>query len=175
MKTIVCHMSSAHPANDIRIFHKQCASLVKSGYDVHLVASGSLSPDNKGVTHHALPTTSTGGRLGRMVFRAWTTWRVAKATNARVFHFHDPELLPYGLLLKWQGKVVIYDAHEDLPRDIMSKNWIPRPLRQSISWFVERIENAIARRLDTVVAATPFIRTRFQNAGAKSVDIKTAC
>jgi len=172
MKAIVCHMSSAHPANDIRIFHKQCASLVQQGFEVHLVAAGNLAPDNKGVTHHSLPVRTKGGRLGRMLFRVWQTWRLAKQSQASLFHFHDPELLPYGLLLKWQGKIVIYDAHEDLPRDIMTKNWIPHPARRSLSWLTEKVENGIARRLDTVVAATPFIRERFEAAGARAVDVK---
>jgi glycosyltransferase involved in cell wall biosynthesis len=165
-------MTSAHPANDIRIFHKECASLADLGYQVHLVAAGTLAPDNKGVTLHALPTSPQQSRMKRMVLRAWHTWRLARKTGADLFHFHDPELLPYGLLLKWQGKTVVYDAHEDLPRDIMTKNWIPGRLRHSISRLAEIGENFIAKRLDLVVAATPFICQRFQTAGIRSIDIK---
>ena len=35
--TKVCHLSSAHAPNDTRIFHKQCASLAKAGYQVSFV------------------------------------------------------------------------------------------------------------------------------------------
>ena len=35
--TKVCHFSSAHAPNDTRIFHKQCASLAKAGYEVTFV------------------------------------------------------------------------------------------------------------------------------------------
>lgn len=172
MTFTVCHMTSAHPADDIRIFHKQCVSLAEHGYDVHLVAAGALTLDTKGVTHHAIPILPGEGRLRRMVFRSWRAYRLATRTNADLFHFHDPELLPYGLLLKWQGKVVIYDAHEDLPRDVMTKRWIPLLLRKPISWTIEIVENFIARRLDRVVAATPFIAQRFQSIGANSIDVK---
>jgi len=172
MKTKICHMTSVHPADDVRIFHKQCVSLVEHGYEVHLVAKGPKLSDCKGVIHHPLPTNAKEGRFRRMIFRSWRTYRLAKQTNAALFHFHDPELLPYGLLLKWQGKRVIYDAHEDLPRDILFKNWIPTPFRKSVSWVIEKIEHGIARSLSATITATPFISERFISIGANSIDIK---
>lgn len=172
MKPVVCHITSVHPADDIRIFHKECASLVKHGYEVHLVAQGMLPKDAKGVIHHPLPISTGEGRIGRMIFRAYKAYRLAKQTPATVFHFHDPELLPYGLLLKWQGKTVIYDAHEDLPRDIMTKKWIPHYLRKTIAKIVEKTEHFVARRLDATITTTPFINQRFQAVGAKATDIK---
>lgn len=172
MKARVCHMTSVHPADDIRIFHKQCTSLAEHGYEVHLVAPGSLGIANNGVIHHEIPVFSQENRLKRMIFRAWRTYQLAKQTEAVLFHFHDPELLPYGLLLKWQGKIVIYDAHEDLPRDVLTKGWIPSYFRTMISWTIEKVENFIARRLTMVVAATPFISERFKSVGANAIDIK---
>ena len=44
----VCHVTSAHDSNDVRIFHKECASLAKAGYDTFLVAAGD-SREEKGV------------------------------------------------------------------------------------------------------------------------------
>jgi glycosyltransferase involved in cell wall biosynthesis len=172
MKLKVCHMTSVHPVDDVRIFHKECVSLAENGYEVHLVARGALSSDNKGVIHHTLPISAHETRLKRMILRAYRTYRIAKNTQAAIYHFHDPELLPYGLWLKWQGKTVIYDAHEDLSRDIMTKPWIPSWIRPGLSWMIEKIEHTIAKRLDAVVTATPFIKSRFQSIGAKALDIK---
>lgn len=172
MKTIICHVTSAHPANDIRIFHKECVSLAEQGYEVHLVAKGRLPPDAKGVIHHTLVAPPKGTRVATMIWRSWKAYQLAKSTPATIFHLHDPELLPYGLLLKWQGNIVIYDAHEDLPRDVMMKDWIPRPLRKATAWLVEIIENSIARRLNIVIAATPFICQRFQKIGANATEVK---
>lgn len=36
----VCHMTSAHGEEDVRIFHKECVSLAKAGYDTYLVERG---------------------------------------------------------------------------------------------------------------------------------------
>ena len=41
-------MTSAHGAEDTRIFHKECVSLAQGGYDVYLVERGA-SYDKKGV------------------------------------------------------------------------------------------------------------------------------
>lgn len=171
MKKIVCHITSAHPANDIRIFHKECVSLVENGYEVHLVAAGSLEQDEKGVNHHSLTLYLKKFRLLKMMIRSFRAYRLATTTGARVFHIHDPELLPFALLLKWQGNTVIYDAHEDLPRDVMMKDWIPYPFRKTIAWLVEKMENFIARRLDWVISATPFIHKRFQEMGANTLEV----
>lgn len=168
--TRVCHMTSVHPWDDVRIFHKECCSLAEAGFDTHLVACASDSRKIDGVTVHAVPRAG-GGRLGRMFGTALRVYRAARALNADIYHFHDPELLPYGLLLRWQGKRVIYDAHEDVPRDILSKPWIKPLLRHAIATMFERFENFSARRMSAVVAATPHIARRFALLNARSLDI----
>jgi glycosyltransferase involved in cell wall biosynthesis len=168
----ICHFSSVHPADDVRIFYKQCQTLAsRLGWEVHLVGNGPLSVKETHVIFHPLPPFSGKGRLMRMLVRGWQAYRQASAVNAEVYHFHDPELLPWGLLLKLRGKKVIYDAHEDVPRDILHKDWIPKPLRVLIATVTERIENFTARRLDWVIAATPFIRDRFLLARCRAIDI----
>ncbi|MBQ5458476.1 MAG: glycosyltransferase, partial [Bacteroidales bacterium] len=52
--------------------------------------------------------------------------------------------------------------HEDLPRQILTKPWIPKPLRKMASRMSERMENRKVRKLSAVVAATPHIKERFE-------------
>ncbi|MFA6303063.1 MAG: glycosyltransferase family 4 protein [Legionella sp.] len=169
MSIKVCHFTSVHPADDIRIFHKECASLVANAYEVHLIAKGDLPADAKGVVHHKVPVDLTSGRLQRMLLRSYKVYRMAKGLDASIYHFHDPELLPFGLLLKMQGKKVVYDVHEDVPRDVMTKEWLPKFLRPLLAWSIERVENFIACRLDAVVTATEHIGERFRKLGLDAV------
>lgn len=168
--TRVCHMTSVHPWDDVRIYHKECRSLAEAGFDVHLVACGPESLAKDGVTLHAIPR-AKGGRLARILKTAWQIYRAAKAVDADIYHLHDPELLPYGLLLVWQGKKVIYDAHEDVPRDILSKAWIAPWLRRLIAQTFEIFEDWAASRLSAIVAATPHIAQRFSALNPRAIDI----
>ena len=98
----VCHMTSAHGVEDIRIFHKECVSLAKAGYDVYLVERGE-SYEKDGV-HIVGVGEILKSRRKRMTEGAKKVYEAARAVDADIYHLHDPELLPYGLKLKKQGR-----------------------------------------------------------------------
>jgi glycosyltransferase involved in cell wall biosynthesis len=87
--------------------------------------------------------------------------RAALATRAEICHFHDPELIPVGLALRAAGRRVIYDVHEDVPRQILYKPYLPKPARRVVGAGVGLLEGAGRRAFDGIVAATPRIATRF--------------
>ncbi len=166
----VAHLTSAHPRLDTRIFHKQCRSLAAAGHRVHLVVA-----DGKGREHRDDVAIHDAGRLpGRFNRVVRTTRRVetlARGLDADVYHLHDPELLPVGVRLKRLGKVVIYDAHEDLPRQVLAKHYLSAPTRQVLSRMVEGYQRHACRRFDAVVAATPHIRDLFAEFHPRAVDV----
>lgn len=164
----VCHMTSAHSNVDSRIFYKECCSLKQGGYDVYLVAKGEPCVRD-GITIISVPEIQ--GRLKRMFQGAHSVYKKALEIDADIYHFHDPELLPYGLKLKKAGKTVIYDTHEDVPRQILSKNWIPVLLRKSISCVFEKYENRVMKKMDFVIAATPHIAKRIRVITPHTIDI----
>src|SRR2546422_604214 len=127
--TKVIHLSSVHRPLDTRIFFKECRTLARSGYDVILIAPGDKdgARESSGVAIKAVPRPHS--RFDRMIRTVWRLCRAALKEKGRVYHFHDPELIPVGLWLRLRGVHVIYDVHEDLPRQILSKYWIPEPLR----------------------------------------------
>ncbi|NTU83694.1 MAG: glycosyltransferase family 4 protein, partial [Chloroflexales bacterium] len=156
----VCHLTSVHPHNDIRIFIKECGTLAAAGFETHLVAPGAPHGIHDGVFLHGIAGFEHN-RLTRMTRSVRAVYQQALAIDADIYHFHDPELIPVGLLLKRRGKEVIYDIHEDVPRQILQKTYLPRRSRRLIGSIVERLENSAARRFSALVAATPVIGARF--------------
>jgi glycosyltransferase involved in cell wall biosynthesis len=162
------HLTSVHTIHDPRIFHKQCKSLAALGHDVALIACHDRAEVVDGV--RIVPIDRPRGRLDRMVRVGGRVYRAAAGARADVYHFHDPELLWVGVLLKLRGFRVIYDVHEDVPKQVMSKPWIPRwarPLVAKAVWFVEQLA---ARIVDGIVAATPSIAQKFP--AAKTVVVQ---
>jgi glycosyltransferase involved in cell wall biosynthesis len=149
--TRVCHITTVHPVDDHRILHKECMSLRQAGYDVTLIAPHDKDVVLDGVSVVALAGTPRN-RLERMLRRPLAAYRAAAALDADLYHFHDPEFLPYGARLARERKRVVYDAHEDVPTQIRSKDWIPAPARASVARAVARLEAACVARLDAVVS-----------------------
>lgn len=102
-----------------------------------------------------------------MTLTAWHVYREAIRQRADLYHFHDPELIPVGLLLRAQGKRVVYDMHEHVPHDILGKDYLPRALRQPVALAMDRLERASSRLFSGLVAATPAIAQRFTNLDGK--------
>jgi glycosyltransferase involved in cell wall biosynthesis len=155
----VAHLTTVHPPFDVRIFHKECKSIAQAGYQVTLIACHERDEVREGVQIRGLPRWS--GRLSRMLRGSWAAYREAIRQNAELYHFHDPELLPVGLLLRMLGKKVVYDVHEDLSVDLATKHYIPRIFRRPLAWMVSRAEALSCRLLSGVVAATVTISERF--------------
>lgn len=155
----VAHCTTTHEAFDTRIFWKECRSLARAGYGVCIVAPHDADESHEGVKVFAVPRPS--GRAARATVTAWSVAQTAARTGARVLHLHDPELLPYALFFKMMGKRVIYDAHENLPKDVMSKHYLPAPVRAVLAGVVDMFERGVASGLDGVVTVTPGIATRF--------------
>lgn len=155
----VVHLTSVHVPFDNRIFYKECRSLADRGYSVTLVAPHDKDDEIDGIRIRAVPKAT--GRRERMTRTVWWVYKAARKEKAKVYHLHDPELIPMGLMLRLGGVHVIYDAHEDLPRQILSKEWIPKSLRRIVAKGAELTEGVAARFLSGIVAATPAIARRF--------------
>lgn len=170
MSIKVSHLTSVHTRYDTRIFLKECTSLAIHGFNVSLVvADGKKNEKKYGVDIFDVGVSK--GRLDRVRNASNRIFQKAIELNADIYHLHDPELIPIGLKLKKLGKKVIFDAHEDLPNQILSKHYISPLVRKPLSTIVRIIESRACSRLDAIVAATPFIRDKFIKINKNTVDI----
>ncbi|MFM7662105.1 MAG: glycosyltransferase family 4 protein [Bacteroidota bacterium] len=169
-KLKIVHLSSAHNDRDVRIFLKECRSLARNfpSAEVHLILAGVEERTEDGVHIHSVPK-----RAGNILTRMWRTVnfvrKKALEIQGDIYHLHDPELLRIAFRLKRGGKKVIYDAHEDLPRQISGKSYLP--VKGLIAFMIEVIEDFVSARLSGVLAATPFIAERFKKTNVNTIDI----
>jgi glycosyltransferase involved in cell wall biosynthesis len=144
------HMTSVHDPRDPRIFAKECRSLAGAGYRVTLVAPAPRDTEIDGVEISALPPLTS--RWRRMTGGASRVYRRARALGADLYHFHDPELIPWGLRLARSGAPVIYDIHEDYYTSLQQKRYLPKPFRLAVARGFRAFERAAAGRFSCVVA-----------------------
>jgi len=150
----VCHMTSAHDSDDVRIFKKECVSLAQAGYDTYLVAKGD-SREESGV-HVIGVGTAPESRIRRMTEFANRVYKEALETDADIYHLHDPELLPYAVKLKKRGKKVIFDSHENHAAQIREKEYLPVLARETVSRLYRIRETWLVSKLDAVIVPCTF-------------------
>lgn len=160
-KTVrVCILTSVHKVFDVRIFHKEAKALVVAGYDVTLIAQHTKDEKVDGV--HIIAVPEAINRVDRIIRVCFQILKLALKQKADIYHFHDPELLPVGVLLKVSGKKVVYDVHEDLPEQIMSKYYIPHWQRRPVALLAGLIEKRLSSMFDCIITATDPIREKFK-------------
>jgi glycosyltransferase involved in cell wall biosynthesis len=167
----VVHVTTVHPRDDIRIFRKECVSLARAGYEVvQVVGDGQGAAVVDGVRIVDIGV-RPAGRLARMRRQPAAALAAVRRERPALVHLHDPELLPLGATLAREGLPVVYDAHEDVPRQILTKQWIPAALRPAVARAFEVYENRQVRQLAAVSAATPHIAERFAQVARLAVNV----
>jgi glycosyltransferase involved in cell wall biosynthesis len=150
-KIRVCFFSTVQLQYDVRLFYRECRSLVKAGYDVHLVVPCEKSELRDGVQFHAIKQLRS--RMVRMIVMPWVAMRKALQTDAAIYHFHDPELLFVGFFMRWVFlKRVVFDMRESTARQILNKEWLPRCLRRFVSLCYSLIEHICLKGVAVIVA-----------------------
>ncbi|WP_386171432.1 glycosyltransferase family 4 protein [Sulfitobacter pontiacus] len=161
MKTII-HATTVHPRGDTRIRVKEVRSLAEElNANVSLfVMDGLMDEEQDGYTVH-----SVGPKLRRQRERlrlgVWRMYRALCNAKPDVVHFHDPELIPIGMLLKLRGIQVIYDVHEDVPRQVINRHGAGPVFKAIIPRVAGVLESVGARYFDGICAATPTIMKKF--------------
>lgn len=148
----VVHLTTVHHPYDPRIYHKECQSLQKAGYDVTLIAQQSEGESRKNPPIKHIPIKTYASRFKRMLFGTWDTYQKAKKLQADVYHFHDPELMFVGWLLKKNDNVVVYDIHEDYVTSILQKEYMKKPVKKMIAVMYKLLEKFFTRHMELCLA-----------------------
>lgn len=138
MKPRLLVVSTVHPPDDPRIRHKLIRTL-EAEWDITFAGIGRGPVDPSGLTWRELP----GGRLRRLVGAGWLLLR----SRYDAASLHDPEVLPIGLLAALFGRKIVFDVHENVPDQIRTKPWLPRPLRRPLAalsrWLLRVAEKRV--------------------------------
>ena len=156
----ICILTTVHKPFDTRIFYKEAKTLVGLGYQVTLIAQH----DKDDVVDNVIiiPIPIIKNRIIRIsLLPIWVLF-LSLRQHADIYHFHDPEILPIGVLLNLLGRgKIIYDVHEDYPKLILTKYWIPSIFRLPIAIIFDYWEKFMAHFLDAVIVATETIAKEF--------------
>jgi glycosyltransferase involved in cell wall biosynthesis len=167
--SIVVHLTTVHPRWDSRV-SKMTASLVKSGFIVYLIIADGKGNEIRDRVN-ILDIGHFASRLKRMFIGTNILLNEALKIKADIYHIHDPELLFVGRKLLLKGKKVIFDSHEDVPKQILSKPYLFKPLSFLISKIYSICEIYICRKLTGIITATPNIRDKFLKINKLVLDI----
>lgn len=159
MKKRVCQFSIAHLTEDERIFHKECKSLT-SLYDVTLVSTADYNYEADGVKIIGLG--KPNGAINRFK-RVFTIIPVLLKLKADIYHFHDPELIFTGYILKtFYKKNVVYDAHEHYTNKMKSKDFGKlKFLKNLIIKIWNKIELGISKKFSLIITADTVTALQF--------------
>lgn len=127
----VLHITTVHNPLDTRILYRECHSLAQAGYQVSLLACADLDASHGNVQTLSIP--KAPNRIHRMTLTALAATIRAIRFNADIYHFHDPELAPWMVLLRILRKPVIFDVHENIFGSLSDRSWIPRILKRPIT------------------------------------------
>lgn len=161
----IVHVGYAHRPDDIRIFQKECLSLAKFGHQVFYITSD-LNCKSVEVPDGSVQTIVVNLRKSDRRFPYVHYWkdlkRILLSLDADIYHFHELPILPVLLYMKKKGKKVIYDLHEDTPRQMQPSMYRRRGkvIGGLIIGFFEAFENYCIKKADYIITATPHIAER---------------
>lgn len=167
----ICHVTCVHNHIDDRIFYRECLSLVKTGYNVFEIAPNIDDCEIEGVKIFGAEVSKS--KWKRALFFPKNVYNKCVKVNADVYHFHDPELIPVGVKIKKKyNKIVVFDSHEDVPAQILSKDWLPKFLRKTFSQLYAYYESKKLNMYDSLVSVTPSITERLKKINSSVYELK---
>jgi glycosyltransferase involved in cell wall biosynthesis len=154
-------LTVGHKRFDTRIWVKEISSLQANGIPVrYIVADGAGNEVVDGVEIRDFGSIPERSGFKRRLGKMYEVVRDCGLKKGDVVHFHDGTFLPFAFLLWLRGCRVIYDVHEDYPRQVLNSRFA-MPIKRTWSWTLSLLEWLAGQLFHGFVAATPTIAARF--------------
>ncbi|MDP8286640.1 MAG: glycosyltransferase, partial [Candidatus Electryonea clarkiae] len=108
--------------------------------------------------------------LKRRILSSLDAFRKALTIKADIYHFHDPDLLPWMLILQLMGKNVVYDIHDNYIVRFYEWN-LPHLLRDRFAAIYRGLENFCISRFQGIVTTTESMGELFEKSAHNRVVI----
>ena len=156
----VAQLTSHHAVTDNRILHCMARTADGAGYPGAILGPAVADGTYGRIRLLACPLEKEGRRLSFAGVPLRLLWGALKSPYP-LFHFHDPDLLPVGLVLKLFGRRVVYDVHDDYQAALADRLRRHPALASGLSrlWWV--FERNSARVFDGVVTADQHLAQKF--------------
>lgn len=162
-------LTTVHGRKDTRIFFKEILSLKKVCPDITFVVpdeNPSLFIED-GIK--IIPLPKAGTIKERLIDNQKRAWRIIKEVNPDIVHFHDPELIFLGFLIKKRmKKKVVFDIHENVSASFKDNLWIPSFIKPIIPFVYRVLEKYLIKDFDALIIAEKSYRKTY---GKKPVEI----
>ena len=156
----VLHLSTVHHSHDNRVRNKETLGLARAGVDVGLAIQCPADDFQGDFPVYSLPRPRQ--RLGRLTGSQIKAWKLMGRLRPRLVHIHDPELVPMAWLWARTHRAhAIYDAHEDLVKQIETKRYLHPQLKPFARWTAKMLVGWADKGMDAIVAATPEVAAGF--------------
>ena len=166
----IAHITSVHKRYDPRICYKQSQSL-SNQYDTSLIVM-----DGKGDEKiNKLKIVDLGkpkNRILRIIQSPFKLYFFIRKNKFELIHIHDPELIFLGFFLKIINKRVIFDSHEDFPKQLLTKDWLVWPINYIFSTISNFLEKYLYHIFDYVIVADEDVSRKFKKYGIEVECIK---
>lgn len=159
----ICMITSGHSRYDVRIFHKECKSLLKKGYEVTLIVNDEFDDELRDGINIISTKYRPKNRFERIFLSKKRIKEVADSVNADIYHLHDSELLQMVKYFKNKKKIVIFDSHEDYLYAIDDKKWIPNCLKKTVGILYKIYERSIISKVDAAIVCYHWTEERFSD------------
>jgi len=170
----IVHISTVRSLSDVRLFHLECCSLVKAGYSVSLIIhddSGKL--DIEGVSIKSIGKPHPLSLKLRLRYRLRAILRAARSAMsvpAKIYHLHDPELIPVGHWLRlFTGAKIVYDCREDYINYIKIRPGLRKKERLILVTIMKVLEWSAAKFFDAIVTADQGTAANYQKLRAPMI------